>query len=274
MKIEFVKELDKELISTWRNLYKEDLNTHLSKKLTYAERKALPDSDFAVVITVKKKRGEGTRKIRMFPIHDEEHVRNALARLGQAKVKETLRSLGVSIKAVTKKVLARAKKLGMKELLERHKSTVEKTSDEIIEDLQNQLKESKSTIEKLEEEKKEAEKKVEEIAKEKEKVEKEKKDVEKKVGELEKEKKEAEEKAKLYEEKGKKIAERRAELGEFAKDLSDEDLLDDNKYEIARLKKENYELRKKEADLDTGYKSEDDINIEELRKKVREEKRY
>jgi len=273
MVIEFVKELSKEVISTWRNLYKEDLNCHLSKKLTYQERKKLPDSDFAVVITVKKKKGEGTRKIRMFPIHDEEHVRNALARLGQAKVKETLRSLGVSVKAVTKKVLARAKKLGMKELLERHKSTIEKTPDEIIEDLQNQLKESKSTIEKLEEEKKEAEKKVEDIQKEKTETEKKAEELEKEKEKLEKEKKEAEEKAKLYEENGKKIAERRAELGDFAKDLSDEDLLDDNKYEIARLKKENYELRKKEADLDTGHKS-DDVDVEELRKKVQEEKRY
>jgi rubrerythrin len=92
-----------------------DLET--SKKLEYKSRQNLPDSDFAVV--VKK----GDQKVRMYPIHDEAHVRNALARLGQAKPRATLKNLGVSVETVKRKILSRAKKLGMTDLVERHKET-------------------------------------------------------------------------------------------------------------------------------------------------------
>jgi len=88
-----------------------------SKKLPYSKRQELPDSEFAVV--VKK----GDQKVRMFPIHDESHVRNALARLGQPKPRATLKSLGVSVESVKRKILNRAKKLGMTDLVERYKET-------------------------------------------------------------------------------------------------------------------------------------------------------
>lgn len=95
----------------------ESMDLEESKKLPYGKRQELPDSDFAVV--VKK----GDKKVRMYPIHDESHVRNALARLGQAGPRATLKSLGVSVESVKRKVLNRAKKLGMTDLVERHKET-------------------------------------------------------------------------------------------------------------------------------------------------------
>ena len=85
-----------------------------SKKLTTDTRKNLPDSDFALVVK------QGDKKVRMYPISDEAHVRNALARLGQASPRATLKSLGVSVETVKRKVLARAKKLGMTDLLSRY----------------------------------------------------------------------------------------------------------------------------------------------------------
>jgi hypothetical protein len=100
-----------------------------AKRLTYQERKNLPDSDFAVVARVKNKNTGEMRKIRMYTINDEAHVRNALARLGQPKPKTTLQRLGVSIEEVRRKVLARARKLGMTQLLERYKkASTEKAS--------------------------------------------------------------------------------------------------------------------------------------------------
>ena len=259
--IEFVRELSAEDVKDWRDIYKEDLEFSKSKKLTYAERKALPDSDFAIVLKVKKKRGKGYRKIRMFPIHDESHVRNALARLGQKKVQATLKKLGISKEKVLKKILKRAKELGMTQLLERHKSSLlsEEELIEKVEQLQKELEQYKSSIETLEKEKAELEKKNENLEKEKEK--------------LETEVKKEQEKAELYKKQGELIAKRRAELGDFAKDLSDEDLLDDTKYELARLRKENYELRQKSGDMNTGASDEGD-EINEIRKKVWEQKKY
>jgi len=40
------------------------------------------------------------------------------------------------------------------------------------------------------------------------------------------------------------LVERKSTLGEFAKDMTDEDILNDDKYEIAKLRKENYDLKK------------------------------
>ena len=91
-----------------------------AKKLSYQEKKNMPDSSYAVVIHLK----DG-RKIRKFPIHDAAHVRNALARLGQEPTINSLKKLGVSVEATKKKVLARAKALGLKELVQRHEKASE-----------------------------------------------------------------------------------------------------------------------------------------------------
>jgi rubrerythrin len=118
----------------------ESIDLETSKKLEYKSRQNLPDSDFAVV--VKK----GDQKVRMYPILDEAHVRNALARLGQAKPRETLKRLGVSLEAVKRKILARAKKLGMTDLVERYKET-SSIEDEAILNLTTKIAELNTAIE-------------------------------------------------------------------------------------------------------------------------------
>lgn len=79
-------------------------------KLTYQERQNLSDDSFAYVKTV------GGKKVRRFPIQDEAHVRNALARLSQAKGLSPAER--ASIKA---KILRKAKSLGMTSIIEKHK---------------------------------------------------------------------------------------------------------------------------------------------------------
>ena len=114
-----------------------------SARMTYQQRKTLPDNMFAVVVTVKDKRTGKSRKIRKYPINDEPHVRNALARLGQPKSKATLQKLGVSLEAVRRKVLRRARQLKMTQLLERYKSGVRKVATRVKE-----LRKEKASLEK------------------------------------------------------------------------------------------------------------------------------
>ena len=91
-----------------------------AKKLTTEQRNALPDSDFALI---QEKDG---KKIRRFPINDEAHVRNALARLPQAKdITEEER------KSALAKILKKAKELNMEELLKKYEKSSEETQAEV-----------------------------------------------------------------------------------------------------------------------------------------------
>jgi hypothetical protein len=95
-----------------------------AKKLTTEQRNALPDSDFALI---QEKDG---KKVRRFPINDEAHVRNALARLPQAKdISEEER------KSTLEKILKRAKELNMTELLKKYEKADEnpKTEETTVE---------------------------------------------------------------------------------------------------------------------------------------------
>lgn len=77
------------------------------------------------------------------------------------------------------------------------------------------------------------------------------------------------EKVNFYKENAKVVFERRNELGEFASDLSDEELLNDDKYEIAKLKKENTLLKANKdenQDQETGHEE----NIEQDKTKATE----
>ena len=239
-------EMSAELVS----LYKEDLET--SAKLTYQQKKNIPDNLFAVVVKVKNKKTGKMRKIRMFPIQDEAHVRNALARLGQDKVKATLAKLGVSVDKVENKILKRAKELKMTDLLKKHqtkasKEDIEKyVSKKFVEAEKDLLK---SGIKKLASNVVELKKKITEKDVEIASV---KKDLENKDKELN----EAKKKIDFYKENAVKIVERKTELGEFAKDLSDEDLLDDIKFENASLKKDLASRNDKDVDIDTGNKKD------------------
>jgi len=77
-----------------------------AKKLSFQERKGLPDSAFCLVFEKKGKSGK-MLKVRKFPAHDAAHVRNGLARLPNSDITPEQK----------KKVLAclrrRAKKFGI-----------------------------------------------------------------------------------------------------------------------------------------------------------------
>ena len=215
------------------------------KQLTYKERQRISDKMFAVVKIVKNKITGKPRKIRMFPIHDPAHVRNALARLPQAT--QTLKKLGVSIETVKRKILKRARELNMKDLLEKYeKSTVEeqaKLFQEVVEE-NAKLKvdaETKGTeITTLTET---TTKKDEEMATLKTELDTVKKEAEEAKAEITRRDKEI---------KDAGIAKRREELGDLAKDMSDDDIMNDDKFKIVKLEKENTELKAKveKADKD------------------------
>jgi hypothetical protein len=121
-------EITEDEIASFEKDYEETTEIEEAKKLKYEERQKLSDDDFAVVVTVKNKVTGEPRKIRMFPIQDEAHVRNALARLPQAE--ETLKKLGISKEEVLKKILKRAKELNMDELLKKYEKSSEETKIE------------------------------------------------------------------------------------------------------------------------------------------------
>jgi len=96
-----------------------------SPKLTYKDRLDITDDNFALVKSCKLKSGQ-TKKIRMFPIHDPAHVRNAMVKLEDELVQATLGKLGVSIDSVKRKITRRTRKINMKKLMEKYeKSSVE-----------------------------------------------------------------------------------------------------------------------------------------------------
>ena len=75
----------------------------------------------------------------------------------------------------------------------------------------------------------------------------------------------------LYESSAKEIVSRRDELGEFGKDLTDEDILNDDKFAKAKLEKENTLLKaSKDSDENeiVGAKKHDDDWYAEKRKKI------
>ncbi len=78
-----------------------------SRKLTYDQRKALPDSAFCLV-HMKKGKSNKMIKIRRFPAHDKSHVKNGLDRLPQAELKTAERT------TVRNCLVKRAKKFNIK----------------------------------------------------------------------------------------------------------------------------------------------------------------
>lgn len=249
-------------------------------KLKYEQRQNLQDNSFAVVKEVTTK-SDKKRKIRMFPIQDPAHVRNALARLAQTKVQETLSKLGISIDTVKNKILRRARQLKMKDLLERYKKG---SVDEVLQEIAKVSITRELSVEELEKAKTQVDAKGESISEDEVKAiivsfkKEDKKDVvdedaQKKIVEAkDKEIKDLTEKldtaskklteleTKLTEIEKAKVKElvdaRRKELGEFAKDFTDEQILNEDKYEMAKLKKENAELKAGGNSVNTGKKDD------------------
>jgi hypothetical protein len=195
-----------------------------SARLTTEQRNALPDNMFAVVVRVKNKRTGKMRKIRMFPINDKAHVRNALARLGQPAPKATLKRLGVSIEKVKAKILRRARQLKMTQLIKRYKAGINKLTSHVI-----SLKKEVANV-----------------------------------------KDEMSQKIEFYKKNAVEINKRREELGDFGNDLTDEHILNNDKFEKARLEKENVDLKTSvETSSDVvGLKKKDDSYYAKKQKEI------
>ena len=154
------------------------------------ERKELSDNMFAVIITAKNKKTGKSEKIRKFPIHDEDNIKNSLAILGKSESREILKKLNISVNDVKRKILKRARQLKIKSL----KQNQVKASDKI--------KTFKEAVRKVTKQLIEANKKVE-----------------------------------LYKANAKEIVKRQAELGET--ELTDEEILNEDKFALAKAEKEN-----------------------------------
>ncbi len=287
--LENTDKTDEELETEISNILEGD-EIESSAKLKYQDRKSLSDDSFAIVKTVKNKITGKPRKIRMFPIHDAPHVRAALSRIAQQKVKDTLSKMGISMDSVEKKIMKRAKELNMTDLIKRHtKGGLEMNLETRIAELEKALKASIDEKDVLagkvkDYEKSEAVKMLKQkedevivLQKEVADLQKEVEDLKVKDTELAKVTKERDDfKSKLdaIEEAKRKelIKSRRDEIGEeIAKDVKDEDILDNKVYENLKLKKENAELKKadpeKAAALEAG--SKDKTIVGTLADKVR-----
>ena len=277
-------------------------------KLKYKERKALPDSMFAVALRVKNKKTGKIEKIRMYPIQDEAHVTEALARLKEVKPKTVLQKLGVDIEKVKAKILRRAKQLKKdadnidtsafpkevttmvkkfvktgdkptvavkKAWKEYKKAHPEKASEgkskesELPADMQYEAtfdKKKETPVEKASDKYRstirKAVRKIIDLKKEAtlEKASVSNKEIALKAGvrkvvrKLMDVKKASKKKVKFYQDNANTICERREELGEeFASELTDEDILNDDKFTGLKAEKENVELR---ADMETASSKE------------------
>jgi len=230
-------------------------------------REELSDDSFAIV------KDSETGKIRLFPIIDKEQAGNALTRLDDSKVKEILGKLGISIEDAKEKIEKRAKELDeTKELDNNTQGGIKMKLEEKIKELEVALKAITDEKEKLDAKIKDYEKddvvkslkaKEEEVAALKTEIEGLNKKVEgldAKDAELataKEEKKVLQDKIDEIEEakKQEKIKARRDELGDASKDVTDEDVMNDDKFENLKLKKENAELKKKvpeKAGLEAG----------------------
>jgi len=230
------------------------------KKISYQERKALKDSDFAYVKEVKNEKTGGTRKVRRFPIQDEAHIRNTLEKLSQAK------ELSPEEKAtIRKKVLRKAKSLDLKALLEKHKDEATFSFDEVM-----AIEEALYTrIRKVETELKEKSdgntSTTEEITKVKEEL----KTAKKQLETLKYSEEDIKNAVKEALERDKKIKERRAEI-KADETVKDEDLLDDAKYESLKAKSDYKKLQEEKAALEKKVK-EQDVLIKAAKEKLGDE---
>lgn len=216
------------------------------KKLELEERKKIPDSMFAVIIKKKGKSGK-ILKIRKYPLDTKDRVRSALRYLGMPRNQATLRKLGVSVKSVLRKILKRAKELGMTELLKRRAKAMDRKllrkAVSKIRDTKKQAKLATSKLEKFTGGIKKFAGKIRGLRKEA-------KDYELKIASLNEN---LEETKKITIANASKSLKRREELGDFAKNLTDKDLIDEAKYELAKAKKI---IAEKEVEEKKGKKPE------------------
>lgn len=238
---------DVEMIDFISEDEEDDIDT--SAKLQLEKRKTIADDLFAVVVTVKDKKTGAKLKIRKYPMDTEDRVRSALRYLGMPRSQKALKKLGVSVDSVKKKILKRARKLNMKDLLERYEG-----SDEAIRvKMFTEIAEENATL-KAQVEAKDAEL----VASKEDVVAKDAaiatKDTE--IADVTKAKEDALSEIATRDKavEDATIKARKEELGDSAKDMEDEDILDDSKYKIAKLEKENAALKDKVGDSDEDTK--------------------
>jgi transposase-like protein len=243
-------------------------NLEVAKVMTTDQRNALPDSDFAVVKVVKNKKTGDNRKIRMYPLNDEAHVRNALARVNQDAGKKGLEALGISVEDVKKKIEAKAKSIGIEVADVQPPVAKPAMTQEEIDQMEMELCDAKKKNKKLKALFKAACKRAKSL-KAASKLEKASLD---EMAVVKTENSALKEKIQVLETSAVKIIERKNALGEYGKDLSDKDILDDDKFEVARVKKENVELKSKlvTASAQVSVKTEAKRSDDELARIAKE----
>ena len=210
--------------------------------LTVKDRTKLNDCDFAVIKKIKNVTSGKRRKVRMFPLNDATHVRIALARLEEDNVKDTFTQLGISFKSVQQRILNKAKELNMKDILKKYE---EATTDEQVELYARMAKEVaslKATIQELTEAQETAKTASADAITAKDT---ELSSIQEALEELTKAKDEAQAELTRRDEEITQatLASRKETLGDFAEGMEDADILDELKYEMSLLKKENAELK-------------------------------
>jgi len=210
--------------------------------LSIQERTKLIDSDFAVIKKIKNINSGKRRKVRMFPLHDATHVRIALARLEEDNVKDTFTKLGISSKAVQLRILNKAKELNMKDIIEKYEQATTDEQVELYKEIVKEVAALKTQIQELTTAQETAK-----VATEKTIADKDTElaSIKAQVAEITKAKDlaQAELDRRDAEIRQAKLASRKETLGDFAAGMEDADILDEVKYEMALLKKENAELK-------------------------------
>jgi len=207
----------------YRNLalfYRKNLE---SFKISLKEREELKDTDFAYVKTVIKKIGESSKKIRLFPINNEDNTIDSCLLL--SKTEKEVEALGIEVATIREKITKKLKEFNIDESKIRNSKNVLKTSE-----VEN--KDESSVI------KAKLDKYSTGIKRLGDTIIKLKQSLKSKDVEISTVKAELEKKIEFYRANAQEIASVRLELGDFADELTDEDLLNVDKVENARLKKE------------------------------------
>lgn len=199
--------------------------------MTTEQRNSLPDSVFAVIKNVKDKKTGGTRKVRMYPLNDAAHVRSALSYINHPDAAKSLNDLGIKLDEVKSKIEAKAKDMNIASA----KPVTQLTEDEISkmqDDLCIAVKKGKKMT-----------KLFKAACAKKRSLQMAAKIVKASVDVLEvvqTENTDLKAKITLLEANAVKVVERKNMLGEkYCKNLSDNDILDEDKFKMAMLEKEN-----------------------------------
>ena len=219
-----------------------DTNLPEMAYLSVDERTKLHDNDFAVIKKIKCETSGKRRKVRMFPLNDSTHVRIALARLEQDNVKDTFKQLGVSYDKTMERILNKAKELDMKDILKKYEQSTVEEQATLFADVLKEMDVLTAKVQELTDAQEAAKTEAASAAVAKETeiatLKAELETITTKANEVQ-----AELDRRDAEITEAKLTERKGTLGDTAEGMEDADILDDVKYELALLRKENAELK-------------------------------